>query len=63
MRHVTDEFEYGVKTKSGLIGKNSFKPEKPHSIRWGKVRPDFDDLFPKMLEWLEILFKEGKIQP
>jgi hypothetical protein len=61
-RHVTDEVEYGVRTKSGLIGKEKFKPELDCQIRWSKVQPDFDDVFPKMLEWLEKLFQKGIIK-
>lgn len=60
-RHVTDEVEYAVHTKSGTVGKEKFKPEYPCTIRWSKVRPDFDDIFPKMLEWLEKLHEKGTI--
>lgn len=61
-RHISDEIDYRVKTASGYIGKDKFKPEKPCSVRWGKVRPDFDDVFPKMLEWLENLERRGIIR-
>ena len=63
LRHVTDEVEYAVQTKSGLIGRNVFKPTQDYSIQWGKVRPNFNDLFPKMLGWLEKLLERNIITP
>jgi hypothetical protein len=52
-RHVTDEFDYSVETEDGMtITKDQIKRSLSHSISWAGARPVFDDLFPKMLQWL-----------
>jgi hypothetical protein len=64
MRHVSpDDLGYAVRTKSGAVGKDTFKPQEDVTVSWGKVHPDPNSLYPKMLEWLEKLFKDGKITP
>lgn len=61
LRHVDDELDYSVKTKSGDLGKKDFKVKGTVGVRWGDFRPDFDDLFTKMNEWLAHLQESGKI--
>lgn len=52
-RHVTDEFDYSVETEDGTrITRDQIKRSLPHSVSWDGARPIFDDLFPKMLQWL-----------
>jgi hypothetical protein len=52
-RHVTDEFDYSVEAEDGtMITKNQIKRSLLHSVSWDGARPVFDDLFPKMLQWL-----------
>ena len=60
LRNVDDEeLDYAVSTRSGEISKTEFKPQKRYLIKWGKVRPDFNSIFPNMLAWLQEL-EEGK---
>ena len=61
LSHVGDEFDYTVKTKTGTIKKDEFKVEQDHTFKWGKGRPHFDDIFPKMASWLAELVQSGKI--
>lgn len=62
MRHVGEEFDYVIDTSSGKITKDQFKLEKKYSIEWKKGRPAFNDIFAKMLEWLEDLVNNGNLK-
>ena len=62
LRHVGEEIEYSVETRTGTIGKDEFKLTQSFSINWKNGRPKFDELFPKMLEWLEALAKSAKLK-
>jgi hypothetical protein len=62
LRNIDDEeIDYSVRTRSGPIRRHEFKPTKKVNIKWNRVRPDFNDLFPKMLKWLDELKKSKKI--
>jgi len=63
MRHIDNEIEYSVETRTGEIKKDEFKLKTPINIVWkpDSGQPSFDDLFPKMLEWLDTLASEDKI--
>jgi len=50
-------------TETGRIGRDEFKIQQPHSFGWSKGRPQFDDIFPKMADWLAKLLQEGKVSP
>ena len=62
MRHVDDEFDYTIYTRTGRIGKEDFKIQQQHSFRWDKGRPVFDDIFPKMAGWLNQLIQSGRVR-
>ena len=54
LRHVQDEIDYSVVTDDGTrITRDQIKRSMAHSISWDGARPVFDDLFPKMLQWLD----------
>lgn len=56
LRHVTDEVDYTVQTEDGTtITKDEIKRSLIHSVQWDGARPVFDDLFPKMLNWLSLI--------
>lgn len=56
LRHVTDEIDYTVQTEDGTtITKDEIKRSMIHSVQWDGARPVFDDLFPKMLDWLSLI--------
>jgi len=62
LRHVTDELDYEIRTRSGKISRDDFKLAAPISIEWLEGRPRFDRLFPMMLEWLESLAENGRLE-
>lgn len=61
LRHIDDEIDYHVETKSGSVGREDFKLRLPVSVPWRLGRPEFDSLFPKMISWLVELESSGKI--
>lgn len=62
MSHVDDEFEYTIHTRTGKIGKKDFKLFQAQNFKWNKGQPKFDDLFPKMAQWLASLIESGKVE-
>ena len=63
LRHVDDEIDYNIQTKTGSIGKDDFKHFRSISTEWHKGRPLFDSLFPKMADWLGDLIRNDIIDP
>lgn len=63
LRHLDDEVDYEVMTKSGKITRDEVKIYQPVTTPWKDGRPDFDDLFPKLCNWLEHLLSSGRIEP
>ena len=64
LRHLDDDVDFRIISKSGAeITKKDIKHHsKPQSIAWNKGRPKWDDIFPKMLKYLELLVKAGTIK-
>lgn len=62
MRHVGDEFDYAVETKSGSITKDEFKLRIVKDVLWDDVRPKLDDVFVKMIEYLAELENAKRIK-
>lgn len=59
LRHVDDEIDYELRAKDGTtIRKDEIKKSTKISVRWNEARPVFDDLFPKMLRWIDVIRKE-----
>lgn len=64
LRHVDDELDYTVFTRSGKITKNDVKLNKSVSVLEGKDGLlQRDDMWKKMLRWLEELINEKRIDP
>jgi hypothetical protein len=62
LRNVGDEIDYSVETRTGTISKEEFKLTQSFQVQWNNGRPQFDVLFPKMLDWLDGLVKSGKLK-
>lgn len=63
LRHVDQEIDYEIQTRTGTIGRDEFKHFTSISVDWAKGRPKFDQLFPKMAAWLAALVRDGTIDP
>lgn len=61
LRHVDDEVDYKVFTGSGEVTRDDFKTFIHISSHWERGRPRFNDLFPKMADWLAKLARDGKL--
>ena len=61
LRHIDDEIDYTVLTKSGQVTRDDFKQFKHFNVNWVNGRPRFDELFPKMALWLAYLVQNDMI--
>jgi hypothetical protein len=62
LRHITNELDYSIQTRSGDITRDDFKLHKPCNIEWLEGRPRLDILFKEMLEWLVFLVENGRVK-
>lgn len=64
MRHIDQEVDYEITGSSGTMKRDDIKIFKDLMVKWTKEgRPQFDDFFPKMAEWLAGLVRDGKVDP
>lgn len=63
LRHVDEEVDYKVITGSGQVTREDFKTFNFVSCHWEGGRPRFNELFPKMADWLAKLANDGKLDP
>jgi hypothetical protein len=64
LRHIDEEVDYEVQGDAGSMGRDQIKIFKTFSVNWTKEgRPKFDELFPKMAEWLADLVRDGRVDP
>lgn len=61
LRHVEDEIDYAITTDMGVITSNQVKIRHSETVRWGRVRPLWDDIFPKMKVFLRDLVRQRRV--
>lgn len=62
LRHIDDEVDYSIMTRSGLITKNELKLKRPVSVKTDdKGFVQKDDMWSKMESWLAELIEQKRI--
>jgi hypothetical protein len=62
LRNITDEIDYSIQTKTGIVTRDHFKLRRSVDLPWYEGRPRFDVLFLKMIEYMVELVRTDKIR-